>query len=174
MLEACLKASSLRLVESTLQSSTTCNQTQMIANAARGGNHFTLRMLDATVSDCLDNAGRRMRENHTDVATGKSTSWVILTDPRELQLRTACSTEHCRTHSRIVYALSKEEIREVLQSANATNGDASYVAIKTIINHLHDTMSSKGVLLVDGVCNRTSYRLHCSQLRLNLYRQSVL
>ena len=139
--------------------------------AAHRGGHFSLTMLDATVSDCLDDAGRRMREINTDEA--KSTSWVIL-DPRELQRGSACSTEHQRKHSRMLHVLSREEIHEALQCAHATNEDPASMAIGMIVNHMHDAMSSsKGVLVVDGVRNLTSYRLHYSQLRLNLYRQSM-
>lgn len=183
VLEACLQASSARLLEENHPALNNAQQRKAeltcIPEPAGASANFSLEMLDLAVSDSLETHTRRMNEVDTNEA--ESTSWII--NQRQTQSSSCLqptATAECPANfrnvaaegelSRVLHVLTREEFREALQYSRS---DKPSAAIGTIMEHLLDVKANKHpVLVVDGICNAASNRLHQAQLRLHIYRQS--
>lgn len=183
VLEACLQASSARLLEENHPALNNAQQRKAelscIPEPAGASANFSLEMLDLAVSDSLETHTRRINEIDTNEA--KSTSWIIY--QRQTQSSSCLqptATAECPANfrnvtaegelSRVLHVLTREEFREALQYSRS---DKPSAAISTITEYLLNVKANKHpVLVVDGICNAASNRLHQAQLRLHIYRQS--
>lgn len=183
VLEACLQASSARLLEENHPALNNAQQRKAelscIPEPAGASANFALEMLDLAVSDSLETHTRRINEIDTNEA--KSTSWIIY--QRQTQSSSCLqptATAECPANfrnvtaegelSRVLHVLTREEFREALQYSRS---DKPSAAISTITEYLLNVKANKHpVLVVDGICNAASNRLHQAQLRLHIYRQS--
>lgn len=179
VLEACLQASSARMLEEDHPALKNVQQRKAevscIPEPAGPSANFSFEMLDLAVSDSLDTHIRRMNEIDTNEA--KSTTWIIQPQTQLSSVLQLTATSEFPANvsaegglSRVLHVLTREEFREALQYSGS---DEPSAAIGTIMRHVLDVKANKyPVLVVDGVCNAASNRLHQAQLRLHIYRQS--
>jgi hypothetical protein len=167
MLEACLQATSARVLE---EDHPALHARRREAEPAGPGVNFSLETLDAAVSESLDTHIRRMSEIDTNKAN--TTSWMIQSHaqpPTEVSNHVS-DGRNVHAFSRVLHSLTIEEIREALQAVDAPSSEA----MRAILLHVHDENMTNAVFIVDGVCNDASLRLHYAQLRLHIYRQSMV
>ena len=178
MFEAWSTASSARLLVKNKASSQQKETTEPAASGRRQGFHFSLDLLDAAVSHSMDAHVRRMIEIDTGEANNTS-SWIIKPHPlgtSSVEPDTSTNFEpdggeRERLSSRVLHVLSRKEIYETMQCSDAASSAESVIGI--IMRHVQDEAEGK-FLVIEGVCNMASHRLRYAQLRLDVFRLSML
>ena len=147
-------------------------------------------MLDAAVEASMEKHTKRVRE--IDTNDNSTTSWILkprdadrarehddLNDTRDIWCGTSSDIE---PYARILHILSDGEILAALRKNEGNDNITSenYENVKNTllrdIGHANvDGNSQRNACVVlQNVSNKVSYRLHHAQLRLHLFRQSIL
>jgi len=183
MLEACLSTSSTRHLKvedptCLLVPPNTQREAEQACEMERAAKS-SLEVLDAAVSHLLDTHVRRKVELDTNGVN--KTLWMIR--PQSLHdnigsVNPASTTKWIEPGGdkhiflRVLHVLSREEICDALQPSNSSEASLS-ASTSAVIKYVTDAQNHE-VLVLDGVCNKVSNRLHFAQLRLHIYRQSIL
>lgn len=185
--EACSRAESMRVVEedelSLVLKADAKKEAERSCIKEQAGTNFSLEKLDAAVSHCIVAHIRQVTE--IDTTKVNRTRWIIRPQPntgdasatlyttakmgtlsyRELQMPSGGD----RAIPRVLQCLSKQEICQALQIVDK---QSTSLPTNSIVQQV--VAADKPILIVDGVFNLASYRLQSAQLRLEIFRQSML